>query len=92
MAAKVSFNPGQEKPDIEYPCNWSYKIIGTDVDEMIVAVEEIVLNMDYDLTPSNISSNQKYYSLNLRVFVESETVRNLIFQKLEKHTAISFVL
>lgn len=92
MAAKVIFNPGQEKPDIEYPCNWSYKIIGTDVDEMIIAVEEIVLNMDYDLTPSNISSNQKYYSLNLRVLVESETVRNLIFQKLEQHTAISFVL
>lgn len=92
MAAKVTFNPGQEKPDIEYPCNWSYKIIGTDVDEMIIAVEEIVLNMDYDLTPSNISSNQKYYSLNLRVLVQSETVRNQIFQKLEQHAAISFVL
>jgi putative lipoic acid-binding regulatory protein len=80
------------KPEINYPCNWFYKIIGTSVDDMIIAIEEIVIGLEYEITPSNISRNEKYYSLNLKVLVPSEVMRDLIFQKLDEHSAIKFVL
>jgi len=86
------FNPENKKPQIDYPCKWPYKIIGDSVEEMISAVEEVVAELEYDLTPSNISRKGKYFSLNISVVVPSETVRDLIFQNLSKHPAIKYVM
>lgn len=86
------FNPENKKPQIDYPCKWSYKIIGISVEEMIAAVEGIVVNLDYELTPSNISRKAKYFSLNVTVLVPSETVRDIIFQNFSNHPAIKFVI
>jgi len=86
------FNPENKKPQIEYPCKWPYKIIGDSIEEMISAVEEAVVDLECDLTPSNISKKGKYFSLNITVGVPSEIMRDLIFQKLSKHPAIKFVI
>jgi len=86
------FNEENNKPQIEYPCSWSYKIIGANIEQMVSAVEEIIVDLEYDLTPSNISRKAKYFSLNVSVVVPSETVRDLIFQKLSGHPAIKFVI
>lgn len=86
------FNQENKKPQIDYPCKWSYKIIGESVEEMISAVEEVVADLEYDLTPSNISRKGKYFSLNITVVVPSEIMRDVIFQKLTKHPAIKFVI
>jgi putative lipoic acid-binding regulatory protein len=86
------FNRENKKPQIDYPCKWSYKIIGLSVEDMIAAVEEIVINLDYELTPSNISRKAKYFSLNVTVVVPSETVRDIIFQNFSNHPAIKFVI
>ncbi len=68
-----------KKPDIDYPCNWNYKIIGTDVDEMIKVIEAAAEGMEYKISSSNVSSKGKYFSLNLHVFVSSEAIRDIIF-------------
>lgn len=86
------FDPENKNPQIEYPCRWSYKIIGVNVEQMVAAVEEIIIGFEYDLTPSNISRKAKYFSLNISVNVPSEIVRDLIFQNLTKHPAIKFVI
>jgi len=86
------FNPENKKPQIDYPCKWPYKIIGDSIEKMISAVEEVVADLEYDLTPSNISRKGKYFSLNITVVVSSETVRDLIFQNLNKHPAIKYVM
>jgi uncharacterized protein len=86
------FNPENKKSQIEYPCKWPYKIIGDSIEEMISAVEEAVVDLKYDLTLSNISKKGKYFSLNISVDVPSEIMRDLIFQKLSKHSAIKFVI
>lgn len=85
-------NEESNKPQIEYPCVWSYKIIGANVEQMVSAVEEVIIDFEYDLTPSNISRKANYFSLNLTVNVPSEHVRDRIFQKLTKHPAIKFVI
>lgn len=81
-----------KKPEINYPTKWEYKIIGSNVDEMIKAVESIVEDLEYDITPSNISKKANYFSLNVSVVVPSETVRDKIFQNLTEHTAIKYVI
>ncbi|MEJ2103398.1 MAG: DUF493 domain-containing protein [Ignavibacteriaceae bacterium] len=82
----------KKRPDIDYPTEWQYKIIGSDVDEMLSAVEESIVGLDYKIVPSNVSSNEKYFSLNVSLIVPSEIVRDIIFQKLSNHPAIKFVI
>jgi len=81
-----------KKPKIEYPCNWDYKVIGTDVDEMIKVIETTVEGMEFNISSSNVSSKGKYFSLNLKVFVTSETIRDIIFAKLEASEFVKMVL
>ena len=81
-----------ERPEIKYPCEWVYKIIGTDIDKLISAVEDSSLNLEYEITPSNVSKNGKYYSLNFKVTVSSEAARDLVYEKLEKHPDVIMVL
>lgn len=81
-----------EKPNIDYPCNWNYKIIGTELEEMIRAIEKIVEGMEYNIASSNVSSKGKYFSLNLKVFVTSEAIRNIIFEKLESSDYVKMVI
>ena len=80
------------KPKIEYPAKWDYKIIGSSVEDMLKAVEEIIVGLDYQVTPSNISRNGKYFSLNITVVVPSEVLRDIIFQKLTNHPDIKIVI
>ncbi|MBK7631720.1 MAG: DUF493 domain-containing protein [Ignavibacteriales bacterium] len=81
-----------KKPKIEYPCNWEYKVIGIDVDEMIKMIEQSVGGMDYKISSSNVSSKGKYFSINLTVFVTSEAIRDIIFAKLEACEFVKMVL
>lgn len=81
-----------KKPNIEYPCNWDYKVIGTDVDKMINVIEQSVEGMDYKISSSNVSSKGKYFSLNLTVFVSSEVIRDIIFAKLKASEFVKMVL
>ena len=85
-------DPKKNKTVIEYPTKWEYKIIGNDVDKLLKAVEGAVPGLEYEITPSNISKNEKYYSLNVTVVVSSEVVRDLVFQKLSEHTDIKLVI
>ena len=81
-----------KKPDIDYPCKWQYKIIGTDVDEIIKAAELAAVGMDYKISSSNISPKGKYFSINLKVFVSSEVIRDIIFARLEANEFVKMVL
>ena len=81
-----------KKPNINYPCDWQYKVIGTDVDEMIKAAELAVIGMDYKISSSNVSSKGKYFSINLKVFVTSEVIRDIIFANLEANEFVKMVL
>ena len=81
----------ERKPEIDYPCPWSYRIIGSDEAQMRVAVREIVGERDYKLELSNESHGGKYRSLELEVVVVDEAQRLAIFDALRKHAQIRFV-
>ena len=81
-----------KKPNIQYPCDWQYKVIGTDVDEMIKLIEQATVGMDYKISSSNVSSKGNYFSINVKVFVTSEAIRDIIFEKLEASEFVKMVL
>jgi uncharacterized protein len=80
-----------KRPEIIYPCEWSYKIIGNNVEKMLEAIEIAVSGLKYDVTPSNISNKGNYYSLNLTLTVPNEVVRDIIYQKLDSHESVKIV-
>jgi len=80
------------KPEIDYPCNWGYKVIGTDVNQILSAIEESALGLDYSVSPSNVSRTGKYFSFNVVMEVPNEVVRDLVFENLQKNEHIKFVI
>jgi uncharacterized protein len=82
----------KKKLEIEYPCTWGYKVIGSDVDGILAAVEDSALGLEYSVTPSNVSKTGKYYSFNIEIKVPNEVVRDLVFENLQKNDNIKFVV
>ena len=85
-------NTLNKKVQIEYPCRWLYKVIGSDQDELRQAIEEIVQDDTCTITFSNASSKGKYLCLNVEVTVDDEDTRNSLYMKLKGHQAVKTVL
>ena len=81
-----------EKPAIEYPCAWQYKVIGLDQFLMRTAIGEILAGLEYTLEVSNTSRTGKYCSLLLTLVVADEEHRNAVFAALAGHCDIRVVL
>jgi putative lipoic acid-binding regulatory protein len=74
-----------QRPKIDYPCEWNYKVIGTNIEGMIKAIEIAVAGIEHEISSSNVSSKGNYFSINLKVFVTSEVIRDIIFAKIENY-------
>ena len=84
--------PEPEKPVIEYPCPWSYRLIGRQALEVRAAVATILGLKRYVLNDANTSSGGKYRSFELALIVDSESERQGLFKRLADHADIIFVL
>ena len=82
----------KRKVQLEYPCPWVYKIIGSDVGEMKRAVAEIIRDRTYKVSPSRSSAEAKYHCLNVELSVESESHRTDLYEALKAHRAVKIVL
>jgi uncharacterized protein len=80
------------KPKIDYPCSWTYKVIGRDVEELNRAIAEVVGQTEHAVTCSRASKGGAYQCLNVTVTVESEAVRLALYQRLCRHPAIVIVM
>jgi len=89
-----------QKPVVEYPCLWGYKVIGADEDTMREAVKqclETCLNensgdREFELGMSRSSAGGKYVSLSLNLTVQDETERDAIFAALTSRSEIRMVI
>ncbi len=80
------------KPQIDYPCRWSYKVIGRNREDLNRAIAEVMGTSEHAVVPSRSSSGGAYHCLNVTVTVESETVRLDLYQRLCRHPAIRIVM
>jgi putative lipoic acid-binding regulatory protein len=85
-------NEKQPKLELDYPCQWRYKIVGEEKDKMITAVCEIISEKEHTIENSNKSKSGKYTSLNLDLLVHNEDERNFIYEALKAHQHIKMVL
>jgi putative lipoic acid-binding regulatory protein len=76
---------------IEYPCEWFYKVIGSDKESVHNAVAGIIQDREYHIDDSNTSKTGKYQSFSVKVVVSDEAYRNNIYQALKVHDDIKFV-
>ena len=89
-----------QKPIVEYPSPWGYKVIGLEEDSMRGAVKECMdtcLNQnsgdrEFELGMSRSSKGGKYISLSLNLTVQDEAERDAIFQALTNRPEIVMVI
>jgi len=85
-------NNTKEKPEINYPTDWGFKLIGRDKIELERCIKEIMGDKEHKCRIGNVSKNGKFHSYNASCIVDSEDERNKIFQEFEKHTAVKMVI
>lgn len=78
--------------ELEYPCPWHYKIIGSDSGEIRAAIADVLKGADCLISHSNSSNTGRYHCLNLEIVVRSEDERNQIFQALKSNPYVKMVL
>jgi len=81
-----------ERPVIEYPCHWRYRVIGKDTVTLRAVIATILGDREYALTEGNTSSGGKYRSLELDVVVDDDAMRLAIFSQLTQSSDIAFVI
>ena len=85
-------NDSKEKLELEYPCSWTYKLIGHEKEAIQKAIHDVILEREHKLTHSNKSKTGKYVSMNLDLIIQNEDERNFIYEALKAHQHIKMVL
>ncbi len=80
------------RPEIEYPCNWVYKVIGTDCSLLKDAIVSASAPLPVKISHSKTSSKGKYHCLNAELEIPDEEVRLKIYEKLKSSPAIKIIL
>jgi len=82
----------QEKPEINYPTNWGFKIIGRDKDRLHQAIKEVMGEKEHLCSYGNASKNGKFHSYNASCQVESQEERDRIFKAFQDHDDVNMVI
>ncbi len=82
----------QRKPDIDYPCIWEYKVIGTDEEKLRAVIFAACAPEVPAISLSNVSSRGTYYSLNAVLQVKDEEMRLRIFTYLKNSPDVKIVI
>lgn len=84
-----------EKPDISYPTNWRFKIIGRDKEALETCIK-IIMQQEGDkkhlCSIGNISKTGKFTTYNASCTVETEEERNRIFKYFSDHDDVEMVI
>jgi putative lipoic acid-binding regulatory protein len=90
----------QQRPEITYPCQWGFKVIGMNEEAVREAIKDCLgcsLKPDsgerpYELGFSRNSDSGKYVSLTLDLEVLDEQERNTLYRALADHPEIKMVI
>ncbi len=92
MESMHKLNFDGQKLELEYPCPWTYKVIGMDEAVLRAHIEEVAAGRAYSLKISNKSSGGKYCCLDMEMIVESEAERTQTYEALQGRDGIKMVL
>lgn len=80
------------RPHIDYPCCWTYKVIGRGREELQRAIAEVIGESGHTVSFSRSSAGGIYHCLNLTVTVASEAARLDLYRRLCAHPSIRVVM
>lgn len=81
-----------QRPEIDYPCSWTYRVICTDEALLRAAIRVIVGAAEHSVSNVGSSESGRYQRLELLVTVRDEQHRNEIFAALGREAVVRFVL
>lgn len=84
--------PCPDKPKIDYPSSWLFKVIGGDRAALAAAIAEVVGETEHLVVYGHSSSGGKYHSFNLELVVESEAHRDRLYRELAASGVVRMVL
>jgi len=82
----------KEKPKIEYPCEWGFKIIGTDKEKLKECISDIMGEREYKSKDGNVSKKGKFVSMNASCEVCSQEERDELFKAFRDHKDVKMVI
>lgn len=82
----------KHKLELDYPCNWSYKLVVLESTNIKAVVEEILIKRVHSLKESRSSSKGKFKSYNLDLIVHNDDDRKSLHEQLGNHNDIKMVL
>jgi len=85
-------NDMDRKVEIDYPCEWKYKVIGEACEKIENAVKEVFGDRPHSCTPGRVSRQGRYHSYEVKTLVHNEDDRTEIYQQLKKHDDLKMVL
>ena len=81
------------KPQIDYPCRWSYRIIGLHKEHVIEAINRVFEGKEVDISPiEHHSSHNKYVAINCSTIVDTDEERVRFFDGLVAQYGIVMVI
>ena len=85
-------NDRTDKIELNYPCSWTYKLIGYEKKAIQKAIHDVIVEREHSLEHSNASKTGKYVSMNLELVITNEDERTFIYEALKAHQNIKMVL
>ncbi len=82
----------QDKPKVDYPTRWSYRIVGSDEAAIRAHVKACMADREHELVLSRRGRGGRYLSLHLSLHLQEEAERLAIHQQVSDHEAVRFVL
>ena len=82
----------QTKPEIHYPCQWGYKIIGRDKEALQACIAEVMGEKEHLVSAGNVSKTGKFHTYNASCEVADEEERNRLFKAFGDHDAVKMVI
>ncbi len=82
----------QHKLELEYPCEWEYKVVIRSEHNINPITKEIFEAREHIVSSSKTSSKGKFNSFNIKLTVHSDEDRTDIYKKLHSHERIKMVV
>lgn len=82
----------QHKLELDYPCNWIYKVVVLESTNIKEVIQEVILEREHNVKESNVSTKGKFKSYTLDLIVHNDDDRKTIYELLGKHSSIKMVL
>jgi len=82
------------KPELEFPLHWEYKIIATRTDEAFAAICQAIIAHGFTETPcaSNVSRNGSYVTYTVRMRIESREQLDCLSRALSDCEGVKYLL